>query len=382
VSASGDGPSGVGKRTAKLAAEKSRSRGRRALRWTWQIYALWAALGVSVAIVLWFAITLNVFLAPAGASVTVPSLEGLSLSAAQTVATRAHLELRTIARRDDYRAPKDDILGQLPAAGEHVREGRSIDVIVSDGVPTVKVPNVSSMSQRDATVALENAHLTAGAVTTREQSDVTAGIVLDQKPDAFTDVPAGSKVDLVVARGRPLKYAPNFVGYPASFAATAAKEAGIALDKITMLAIAQNAKPKGMIVAEDPPAGSPLLPNQRISLQVSGGAPPTPVPLPSFPSDNTAIDSPAPNAQPSPSPSPTGALPVPESARAMRVSVALPASSSPARVRVVLLDARGSRTLYDQDTTGGFTLSFDVTVTGAATIETFVNDALVNSTAL
>jgi beta-lactam-binding protein with PASTA domain len=380
VSASGDGPSAGGKRTAKLAAEKSRARGRRALRWTWQSYALWAALGVSVAIVLWFSITLNAFLAPAGASVTVPALEGLSLSAAQTLAARAHLGLHTIARRADYRTPKDEILGQLPAAGEHVREGRSIDIIVSDGVPTVKVPNVGSMSQRDATVALENAHLVAGDVTTREQSDVTAGIVLDQKPDAFTDVPAGSKVDLVVARGRPLKYAPNFVGYPASFAATAAKEAGIALDKITELAIAPNAKPKGTIVAEDPPAGSPLLPNQRISLQVSGGAPPTPAPLPSLPIDNTAIDSPPPNAQPSPSP--TGALPAPESARAMRVSVALPASSSPARVRVVLLDARGSRTLYDQDTTGGFTLSFDVTVTGAATIETFVNDALVNSTAL
>ena len=381
MNGSGDRPSAVGKRTAKLAAERSRARFRRplALGWTWQTYALWGSLGVAVIVGLWFAITLNAFLAPAGASVTVPSLEGLSLSAAQTVTARAHLELHTIARRADFRVPKDDILGQLPAAGEHVREGRSIDIIVSDGVPTVKVPNVSSLSQRDAIVALENAHLVSGDVTTREQPDVTAGIVLDQKPDAFTEVPAGSKVDLVVARGRPLKYAPNFVGYPASFAATAAKEAGISLDKITVLAIAPNAKPKGIIVAEDPPAGSQLLPNQRISLQVSGGAPPTPAPLPSFPVDNTAIGSP-PASQPSPSP--TGALQPPESSRGMRVSVALPASSAPARVRVVLLDAKGSRTLYDQDTTGGFTLSFDVTVTGAATIETFVNDALVNSTAL
>ncbi len=382
MSGSGDGPSAVGKRSAKLAAEKSRARGqvRRALGWTWQTYALWGALGVSLVVLLWFFIMLNGFFAPASASVTVPSLEGLTLSAAQTVAARAHLELHTISRRSDFRAPKDEILGQLPAAGEHVREGRSIDIIVSDGVPTVKVPSLSAMSQRDAIVALENAHLVAGDITTREQSDVTAGIVLDQKPDAFTELPAGSKVDLVVARGRPLKYAPNFVGYPASFAATAAKEAGIALDKVTILAIAPNAKPKGTIVAEDPPAGSQLLPNQRISLQVSGGAPPTPAPLPSLPIDNTANGSPPPSPQPSPSP--TGALPLPESSRAMRVSVALPASSAPARVRVVLLDAKGSRTLYDQDTTGGFTLSFDVTVTGAATIETFVNDALVNSTAL
>ncbi len=316
------------------------------------------------------------FLAPTGASVTVPAFVGLTLTEAQTVAAREHLDLHTIARRTDYRAAKDQVLGQLPAAGEHVREGRSIDIILSDGVPTVKVPNVEAVSQRDASVALENAHLVAGSVTSRVETDVTAGIVLDQRPDAFTEVPAGSKVDLVIASGRPLEYAPNFVGYPASFAAAAAREAGIGLDKITVLAIAPNAKPKGVIVAEDPPAGSPLLPNQRISLQVSGGAPETPQPA----SPSPLVS--APPTEAPPSPTPTAALSQPETSRGMRVSVALPLSSSPARVRVVLLDATGSRTLYDQDTTGGFTLSFDVNVTGAATIETFVNDALVNTTAL
>ena len=381
MSDSGSGQSARGRRTARLAAEKNRARGRRSTARPWQYYALWAALGVSLIVILWFVITLNIFLAPAGASVSVPKLEGLSLSAAESIAEKTHLELHTVARRTDYRAPKDQILGQLPAAGEHVREGRSIDVIVSDGVPTVKVPNIATMSQRDATVALENAHLAPGAITSRLQSDVTAGIVLDQKPDAFTEVPAGSKVDMVVARGRPLKYAPNFVGYPESFAAAAAKEAGIELDKITVLALAPKAKPKGTIVAEDPPAGSPLLPNQRISLQVSGGAPPTPEPPSPLPTiDNSAAGTGATDIQPSPTA--TAALPLPETSRAMRVSVALPSSTTPARVRVMLLDAKGSRSLYDQETTGGFTLSFDVTVTGAATIETYVNDALVNSTAL
>jgi hypothetical protein len=66
----------------------------------------------------------------------------------------------------------------------------------------------------------------------------------------------------------------------------------------------------------------------------------------------------------------------------LRVSVALPQSAQPVRTRVVLLDATGSRTLYDQETRGGFTLSFDLTVSGAGTLETFVGDSLVNSTPL
>jgi serine/threonine-protein kinase len=380
----GNAPRG-GRRTAKLRAERALKSGKRptVLR-PWYFYAFWTALAISAVIIVWLVFTWKAFTAPAGAPVAVPSLIGMQFQAAQSLAASSRVTLHVVAHRTDFKAPKDSILGQLPAAGEEVREGRSVDIIVSDGVPTVKVPNVGAMSLRDATVALENAHLFAGDVQTRTQQDVTAGTVLDQKPDAFTSRPAGSHVDLVVARGRPQKYAPNFVGASASFALAAAKDAGIALDKITQLAIVPGAKPKGTVVSQDPAAGTPLLPNQRISLQVSGGAPPTPVPL-----DITPVVASSPTVSPNtsvspgqPQPSPSGILPSPEGARGMRVSVALPGSSSPAHIRVVLLDATGARTLYDQHTTGGFTLSFDVTVTGAATIDTYVDDALVNSTAL
>lgn len=385
-----DGTAPRGRRTAKLRAERAAKSGKR-LRFPvrlagrpWYFYAFWTALVVSAALIFWLVLTWNAFIAPAGAPVTVPLVIGLQLPVAQSLATKSRVALHVIAHRSDFKAPKDRILGQLPAAGEQVREGRSIDVIVSDGVPTVKVPNVGAMSLRDATVALENAHLFLGSVQDREQVDVTAGTVLDQKPDAFTSLPAGSHVDVVVARGRPQRYAPNFVGASIAFALAAAKDAGIALDKITDLAIAPGAKPKGTVVEQDPAAGSPLTPNQRISLQVSGGAPPTPVPLDMSPSAQTSPipGQTTPSNQNQPSPAQSGTLPTPQGARGMRVSVALPSSATPAHIRVVLLDSTGSRTLYDQRTTGGFTLSFDVTVTGAATIDTYVDDALVNSTAL
>jgi beta-lactam-binding protein with PASTA domain len=380
----GENPRG-GRRTAKLRAERALkgakpSRGRR----SWYFYAFWSALAVSAVIIIWLVMTWNAYTAPAGAPVTVPSLIGIQFSAAQELASKSRVSLHVIAHRPDFKAPKDRVLGQLPAAGEHVREGRSVDIILSDGVPTVKVPNVGAMSLRDATVALENAHLFPGDVQSRQQNDVTAGTVLDQKPDAFTSLPAGSRVDLVVARGRPQRYAPNFVGASVSFAVAAAKDAGIALDRVTELALAPGAKPKGTVVAQDPSAGTPLLPNQRISLQVSGGAPPTPVPIDTGPvAEPGSTNGPSAGVdQGSPHPNASGVLPTPQGARGMRVSVALPGSSAPARIRVVLLDATGSRTLYDQRTTGGITLSFDVTVTGAATIDTYVDDALVNSTAL
>jgi beta-lactam-binding protein with PASTA domain len=344
-------------------------------------YALPIAGAVAVAAVIWLSVVAARLFAPAGDVVTVPSLVGEDYAAAVAVAKDAQVGISIVARQSDFHAPKDQIIGQLPAAGEHVRVGRVIDVVVSDGQPTTKVPNVSNMSVRDAAVALENARLDVGTVTGHYDADVSEGTVLDQEPEALSEVPAGTKVDLTVASGRPIAYAPNFVGLTVQAALAAAKQAGVALEPPTVLAIAPSAPPKGVIASQDPAAGEQLRPHQTISLDVSGGPAPTQAPSPLA----TELATPAPATgapETSPSASPSPLLPSPAASRGLRVSVALPASTAPTRIRVIVLDAAGQRTLYDQQTRGGFTLSFDITVTGAATLQTYVGDALVNSTPL
>jgi len=313
-------------------------------------------------------------LSPAGASVSVPSFIGMRYASAQGVAVKSHLSLHVVARKPDYHASKDDVVGQLPAAGEHVREGRVIDVVLSDGEPLARVPNVANMSVRDATVALENAHLDVGSVGSQYDAGVPEATVLSQQPEALSQVTAGTKVDLVIAKGQPVAYAPNFVGMPISSASAAAKEANVKLEPAVQLPIAPSAPPKGIIVAQDPPAGQQMRPNETITLQVSGGALPTPIPSPGFPSPGASQPGQALPTVGSPAPSPT--------ARGLRVSVALPESAAPVRTRVVIVDATGSRTLFDQNTRGGTSISFDITVTGAATLQTYVGDQLVNSTPL
>lgn len=316
------------------------------------------------------------WLAPAGAPVAVPRFIGMSLEHATAQADQAQLRLHIIARRPDYHARKDVIVGQLPEAGEHVRSGRSIDIIVSDGIPIVKTPNLSNMSLRDAQLSLENAHLELGEVQEQTNPDVIAGQVLEQHPDPFAGIQAGSKVNVVVGKGRALLYTPNFSGLSIDFVKQAAHEANIQLGDLRYLPIALGAKPKGTVVAQEPPPGQILNPKQKVALQISGGAPATPTPSPS------PSESPSPLETLAPEATPTIALPSPVAPRLMRVSVALPASATPQPVRVVLQDATGSRTLYNHTTAGGITLSFDVTVSGAATIETYASDRLISTTPL
>ena len=347
----------------------------------WKSLLIPTAAALGVVVVLWIAFAALQWFAPAGGSVAVPSFVGMQFAKAQDAAKAANLGLRIVDHKPDYHAPKDRILGQLPAAGEHVREGRTVDVVVSDGEPLAKVPNVANMSVRDATVALQNARLDLGKVEEQTDLDLTEGTVLLQQPDAMSTVPAGTHVDLVIAKGRPIAYAPNFAGLQIAEAVAAAKQAHVDLASPVPMPIASGAPPKGIIVGQDPPAGEMMKPHEKVTLQVSGGAPsPSPTPFAPSPVAGGAVaPETAGRASSTATPAPTSA---PLGPRGLRVSVALPQSPQPTRIRVVLIDATGSRTLYDQQTRGGFTLSFDLTVTGAGTLQTFVGESLVNSTQL
>jgi beta-lactam-binding protein with PASTA domain len=346
-------------------------------------YALPTAIGVLALIVALVALAAYRMLVPSGSPVELPDFAHQQFDDAQRAAAAAHVSLRVIAHRPDDHAAKGEVVGQFPAAREHVREGRVVEVIVSDGPSTGEVPNLSNMSLRDAEVAIGNARFELGILTTERNTTVAAGRVLSQHPDAFANAPAGSKIDVTVAAGRPDSYVPNFVGLSLSFSQSAAKQAGIALALPIVLPIAKNAKPKDIVISQDPLPGQPLSPGQKIQLQVSGGPPATPTPIPTV--EPIATDTPAPASSPTPvateSPAPASPTAVP-AARSLRVAVQLPSSKTPKRVRVALVDATGSRDLYDQTTAGGFTLSFDVTVTGVGTIQTYVDGTLVTTTPL
>ena len=325
-------------------------------------YVIFALFIVAAGLVLWLTMSAVYWLSPAGAPVAVPNLVGMTYDEAASAVLGAHLGINVIARRPDSNAPKNAIIGQLPSAGERVREGRIISVIVSDGVPTAQVPQLDGLTEREAVVALENVRLDAGNVRSQRNPGVIAGTVIDQSIDPFSTVRVGTRVDLIVAAGRPLEYVPTFVGVPLSVAQAAAKERNIALAAPQFNPIARGAPPKGIIVAQDPPPGSNLEPNDKISLSVSGGPLPTPLPSPIAVVNANA------------------ALPSPDAMRGLRVSVKLPSEPQPAQFRIVVQDGTGARTVYNQQTTGGFTLWFDLSVTGGATLETYVDDQLVSAT--
>jgi len=340
-----------------------------------------AALTIVVALIAFAALRM---LEPTGSAVALPRFSGMALAAARREAAEAHVNLRVVAHHPDTHAAKEQVIGQFPAPGEHVREGRTVDVIVSDGPSLSVVPNLNGKSVRDAIVELGNAHLELGDVAEVHNTSLVAGNIFAQHPDALSQVPEGAKVDVVVAVGRAESHVPNFVGLTLEVAESAAHGAGVKLGPPMWLAMAKNARPRGVVAAQDPLPGRPLWPANKVVLSVSGGTPPTPTPFPTIPPmlPTQVLETPSPSPAAS-TPEPSGATPTAApAARSMRVSVKLPSFPAAKRIRVALVDAGGSRDLYDETTTGGMTLSFDVTVTGSGSIQTYVENALVTSTQL
>lgn len=321
--------------------------------------------------------------APAGSPVQLPDFTGMSFDVARGAADNAGVTLRVVAHHNDDKIAKGNIVGQFPAPGEHVRRGRIVDIVVSDGASATSVPDLSDLSLRDAQIALGNSRLNLGNVTKQKSDVVSAGRILSQDPIATTAVQVGSRVNVVVAEGRPQIYVPNFVGLSLAFSQTAAKQAGVSLGPPLWLPIAKGAKPRGIIIAQDPLPGQPLGTGDKVILHVSGGAPPTPTPSPTAtptegPSATPEPETPSPSAQPtaegSPSPAPV--------ARSMRIQVALPQLATAKRVRIALVDATGSHDVYDQSTKGGFTLQLDITVTGNGSVQTYIDGVLTTTTNL
>jgi beta-lactam-binding protein with PASTA domain len=130
-------------------------------------------------------------IAPPDDRVLVPEVVGKLLQDAEAILKDSGLQPGRISFRDHDRV--DQVLEQSPKAGERVRKGSAVDLIVgrSRDVEQVNVPDVLGRTLAGATEILNAARLTVG-----ERSGPPDGRVREQKPKAGVKVQVGTPVDL------------------------------------------------------------------------------------------------------------------------------------------------------------------------------------------
>jgi beta-lactam-binding protein with PASTA domain len=227
------------------------------------------------------AVSLVVSLGPP--TVAVPNVAGMTQAAATTALNGAGLVVGAVASQNHPTVPAGSVISQNPAAGTLVAPGSAVAILISLGPALVTVPNVLNLPQATATSQIEAAGLVVGAVTFANSPTVLAGNVVSQNPAGGVGVSAGTAVNLVISLGPLTVDVPSVAGLTEAAASSAIVAAGLRVGTITR--VNSLTVPAGIVISQNPLAGTPVAPNSLVALQVSLG------PAPAGPAVHAAVNS-------------------------------------------------------------------------------------------
>ncbi len=138
------------------------------------------------------------------------------------------------------------------------------------------VPNVTGLTQTAAQAAIAAARLTLGLVTEAYSPTVVAGVVISQDPASGAPVAPGATVNIVVSKGPQPVSVPNLAGLTRAGAEAAVTGAGLIVGTVTEVYSATVAA--GLVVSQEPAAGTNVLPGVAVNFTVSKGPQPVSAP--------------------------------------------------------------------------------------------------------
>ena len=144
------------------------------------------------------------------ADITIPALAGQ----AESDAFRALQDLDLKVRRtfvSSLDVPAGFVVKTDPPAGELVLAGTLVDVSISTGEETSKVPSLVNQDIDSATASILASGFIVGEITIDENSNADEGTVLRQSPLPASDQPAGTVINLVVSGGPFAVIIPNLL---------------------------------------------------------------------------------------------------------------------------------------------------------------------------
>jgi serine/threonine-protein kinase len=134
-------------------------------------------------------------------TVIVPDLHNVSDQQAGKTLDRYGLNMRVTREEYHPQVPKGYVISQAPRANESIKEGRTVEVVVSLGARTARVPDLSGMSLRQTRGVLDRANLRVGRVSRVLVEGESREQVVASWPVAGDELVEGSTIDLVLSVG-------------------------------------------------------------------------------------------------------------------------------------------------------------------------------------
>ena len=208
----------------------------------------------------------------AGQYATVPQVSGMSASVARTELTNLGFVVKSAPGQHSTSIAAGEVIKTKPAIGTRPKQGSTVQLIVSLGPLKFPVPPVTGMQLADAETALKKAGLTPGSVTQTTSTTIATGIVISTNPVAGVSWPQTTPVAITVSDGVPLQ---TLVGQQLPAAQALAQQSRYALNPVPD---AKSNQPAGTITSQSPAPGTPISPNEVVTVHVSNGPPMASIP--------------------------------------------------------------------------------------------------------
>ncbi|MFF8912597.1 Stk1 family PASTA domain-containing Ser/Thr kinase [Streptomyces sp. NPDC015032] len=139
--------------------------------------------------------------------VKVPDVQGLALADAKRDLKEAGLVPGMVTKEFSEETARGEVIRTEPAAGTERHTDSAVALVVSKGAP-VDVPDVTGLSVKDATAALDEQGLKAEVLPDRVNSPEVAGDIAHQSPGQGSRAAEGDTITLTVSKG------PRMIGVP------------------------------------------------------------------------------------------------------------------------------------------------------------------------
>ncbi|MBI5244510.1 MAG: PASTA domain-containing protein [Elusimicrobia bacterium] len=270
-----------------------------------------------------------------------PDLRNKSIAGALSMLAPLNLPLMMEGEEFNGSIPIGSILRQRPPGGTKVREGKTIRVVVSQGGETVFTPSLSGLPLRNAEILLRQSQLALGEVADSYSLRLDKGLVLSQDPKAESSVEKNALVNVVVSGGPPpegVVLMPEFLRKNIAEAKEWAAKHGVEIDLVND---PDSLFPYGTVLEQQPQADAVVSDSAKVALTISARA---------------------------------GGRPEP-SAAAFHYQV--PQGASESLVRIVLVDQKGERELFNGLRAPGSKIDLSVSAAKRARVKIFLNGTLV-----
>ena len=204
-----------------------------------------------------------------GAEKEVPNVVGKSLEDAQSILT--NLGFKVEVGKEEYSSEyeKGEVIAQDPPAGTKRKTGYTVVLTISKGAKMVEVPKLVNENIKDIDLLLEGTSLEEGNVD-YEYSSLPVGIIIRQDPEPYKQVPAGTKINLVVSQGEEIKLVvmPNLVGKDIQDVKKEMEKLGL---KLNITYKEDSIAGKDTVISQDIRAGTEVETNRVVNVVVSKG---------------------------------------------------------------------------------------------------------------